>query len=153
MVSINKVFVAGNLVRNPELKTLPSGKKTTTMTIAVNEFWRNKDGELTKKTSFIILSAWGNLAENCVKYLSKGKSLMAEGRIETDNYTDKNGQKQFITKINCSSIVFLENNSQNKSLEEGDTQSSNKTTYSKSRLTQYSTGKQTSNTLEVPAIM
>ena len=123
MISLNRVMVAGNLTRDPELKVTPSNRKLTNMTIAINDFWKNPDGKMLKKTSFINLIAWGSLAENCAKYLKKGRPIMAEGRIECDKYEDKNGKTQYITRINCINIVFLENNkrlveSANEELEE-----------------------------------
>ena len=109
MVSLNRVIVAGNLTRDPELRTTASNRKFTAMTIAINDVWKNKGGETIKKVTFINAIAWGNLAENCVKFLKKGRSVMVEGRIETDKYEDKQGKTQLITRINCTSVVFLEN--------------------------------------------
>lgn len=117
VISLNRVIVAGNLVRDPELKTTSSNRKFVTMTIASNDYWRNKDGEFSKKTSYIGLVAWNRLAENCAKYLSKGKCIMVEGKLESDKFTDKNGQVHYYTRVICSSVVFLENT--NKSTLEG----------------------------------
>ncbi len=113
MISLNRVMVAGNLTRDPELKVTPSNRKFTNMAIAINDFWKNQDGKMLKKTSFINLIAWGSLAENCAKYLKKGRPVMVEGRIECDKYEDKNGKTQYITRINCINVVFLENSSRN----------------------------------------
>ncbi len=123
VISLNRVIVAGNLVRDPELKTTPSNRKFTTMTIASNDYWRNKDGEYSKKTSYISLVAWNRLAENCAKYLSKGKCIMVEGKLDSDKFTDKNGQAHYYTRVTCSSVVFLENT--NKSTLEGSNESEN----------------------------
>jgi single-strand DNA-binding protein len=121
MVSLNRVIVAGNLTRDPELKVTPSNRKFTSMAIAINEFWKDKTGKTTKKTSFINIIAWGGLAENCAKYLKKGRAVMVEGRIECDKYEDRQGKTQYITRINCNNIVFLENNGRNsESIEEDD---------------------------------
>ncbi len=113
MISLNRVIVAGNLTRDPELKTTTSNRKFTNMSIAINDFWKDKNGKLTKKTNFINIIAWGNLAENCVKFLQKGNAVMIEGRIETDQYNDKQGKKQYITRINTTNVVFLENSNHN----------------------------------------
>ena len=118
MVSLNRVIVAGNLTRDPELKVTPSNRKFTSMAIAINEFWKDKNGKTTKKTSFINIIAWGGLAENCAKYLKKGRAVMIEGRIETDKYEDRQGKTQYITRVNCNNVVFLENSSRNEEIED-----------------------------------
>ena len=118
MISLNRVIVVGNLTRDPELKVTASNRRFTIMTVAINDFWKNQNGELTKKTTYLSVIAWGSLAENCVKYLKKGRSVMVEGRIETDKYEDKNGIKQNVTRINCSNILFLENSSKKENEEE-----------------------------------
>lgn len=121
MVSLNRVIVAGNLARDPELKITSSNRKFTNMVIAINEFWKGKDGKTTRKTNYLNIIAWGSLAENCAKYLKKGRAVMVEGRIESDNYEDKNGKKQYITRININNVVFLENsNRSNDNTEEED---------------------------------
>lgn len=121
MVSLNRVIVAGNLARDPELKVTSSNRKFTNMVIAINEFWKDKDGKTARKTNYLNIIAWGNLAENCAKFLKKGRAVMVEGRIESDNYEDKNGKKQYITRININNVVFLENsNRSNDNTEEYD---------------------------------
>ena len=118
MVSLNRVIVAGNLTRDPELKVTPSNRKFTSMAIAVNEFWKDKTGKTTKKTSFINIIAWGGLAENCAKFLKKGRAIMVEGRIECDKYEDRQGKTQYITRVNCSNVVFLESSNRNEEADE-----------------------------------
>lgn len=113
MISLNRVIIAGNLTRDPELKVTPSNRKFTKMTVALNDFWKDKDGETLKKVSYINIIVWGNLAENCVKFLSKGRNVMFEGRLESDIYTDKNGIKHYATQINASNVVFVENGKRN----------------------------------------
>ena len=120
MISLNRVIVVGNLTRDPELKVTASNRRFTIMTVAVNDFWKNQNGELVKKATYLSVIAWGSLAENCVKYLKKGRSVMVEGRIETDKYEDKNGVKQNVTRINCSNILFLESSSRKANEEEED---------------------------------
>ena len=118
MISLNRVLVVGNLTRDPELKVTASNRKFTMMTVAVNDFWKNQNGELVKKATYLNVVAWGSLAENCVKYLKKGRPVMVEGRIETDKYEDRNGIKQNVTRINCTNILFLENSSRKDSEED-----------------------------------
>ena len=93
------------------------------MTVAVNDFWKNQNGELVKKATYLNVVAWGSLAENCVKYLKKGRSVMVEGRIETDKYEDRNGNKQNVTRINCTNILFLESSSRKDNEEDSTTYS------------------------------
>lgn len=123
MISLNRVLVVGNLTRDPELKVTASNRKFTMMTVAVNDFWKNQNGELVKKATYLNVVAWGSLAENCAKYLKKGRSVMVEGRIETDKYEDRNGIKQNVTRINCTNILFLESSSKKDSEEDSTTYS------------------------------
>ena len=109
MISLNRVLVAGNLTRDPELKVTSTNRKVTIMTLAINDFWKNQNGETLKKATYLTIVAWGPLAENCAKYLKKGRAVMVEGRIETDSFEDKNGKKRSVTRINSTSVVFLEN--------------------------------------------
>mgnify|MGYP003291705950 CR=1 FL=1 len=109
MVSLNRVIIAGNLVRDPEMKVSGSNHRFTNLTVAINDSWRNQEGEYAKKVTYLNVITWGNLAENCAKYLSKGAPIMVEGRIEVDNYINKDGQKQYSTKIVANTITFLEN--------------------------------------------
>lgn len=159
VVSINRVIVAGNLTRDPELKVTASNRKFTTMTLAIHDYWRDNSGELSKKTTFINLITWGNLAENCAKFLRKGRCVMVEGRLETDNYTDKNDVKHSITKINCSSVVFLENDSQAKTTMKDsdepiiDSKKNNFAISSENRSNKKYRNSQNSKDLDIPAIM
>ncbi len=120
MISLNRVIVAGNLTRDPEMKVTSSNRKFTNMAIAINDFWKDKDGKTSKKTTYINIIAWGGMAENCAKYLKKGRAIMVEGRIESDKYEDRQGKTQYITRINSNNIVFLENSSRKKELSEDD---------------------------------
>ncbi len=154
MVSLNRVIVAGNLIRNPELKTTNTSRKFTNLTIAINDFWKDKDGELIKKTTYINVIAWGSLAENCAKYLKKGRSIMVEGRIETDKYEDKQGKTQYMTRINSNNIVFLENSNKNNSDDEesDDSNESSKNVSKKSSVTKKTAKKPTREVFEEEAI-
>ena len=102
MVSINRVIIAGRLKDAPELKTVASNRKFATMVLVIDDMWKGKDGEV------VNVICWGSLAENVVKYLTKDKSAMVDGRIETDTYTDSKGNKHSSTRVNASNIVFLE---------------------------------------------
>ena len=109
MVSLNRVIVAGKLKEDPELKVTAEGRKFSTMQIVIEDSWKNKDGAIVKKSSFVNVVCWGSLAENVSRYLKRGRPVMIEGRIESDTYTDSKGLKQNITRINANNVVFLEN--------------------------------------------
>ena len=109
MVSLNRVIVAGKLKDDPELKVTAECRKYSSMQIAIEDTWKNKDGAIVKKSTFVNIVCWGSLAENVSRYLSKGRPVMVEGRIETDSYTDSKGCRQNSTRINATNVVFLEN--------------------------------------------
>lgn len=111
MVSLNRVIIAGNIIREPEMKVSASNQKSTVLTVAINDSWTRKNGERQTKTTRIDVITYGNLAENCAKYLSKGFPIMAEGRIGIEDYVDADGVKHSNTKVVANSITFLENKS------------------------------------------
>lgn len=106
MGSVNKVILVGNLGADPELKYTPSSKAVCNMRIATTEAWKDKSGAKQEKTEWHRITVWGDMAENCSKYLAKGRSVYVEGRLETRTY-DKDGQKHYATDIIASSVVFL----------------------------------------------
>lgn len=106
MASLNKCTFIGNLCADPELKATPSGKMVCNLRIAVNETWKDKSGQKQERVEYVRITAWGDLGENCSKYLAKGRSVYVEGRLETRSY-DKDGQKHYATGIVASNMVFL----------------------------------------------
>ena len=94
---MNKVIEIGNLVRDPELAQTPSGTAVCKMTIAVNRNYTNASGE--READFFSVVAWRGLAENCAKYLSKGKKIAVCGQLQTRNYDDRDGNKRYVTEI------------------------------------------------------
>lgn len=108
MISLNRVIIAGKVGNKPDLHETANGRKFSDFNIIITDCWKDRNGETMKKSTFVNVSCCGSLADNVVKYLTKGKSAMVEGRIETDTYTDDNGKKHYITKINANNIVFLE---------------------------------------------
>ena len=111
MVSLNRVIVAGKLKDDPELKVTAEGRKFSTMRIVIEDSWKNKDGAIVKKSTFVNVVCWGSLAENVSRYLGRGRTIMVEGRIETDTNKDDKGNRHYITRINANNVVFLENSS------------------------------------------
>ena len=103
----NKVQLIGNVGMEPEIKTLESGKKLAKMSIATNEIYKNNKGEQVKETQWHNLVAWGKTAEIIEKYLKKGNEVAIEGKLIHRNYTDKEGQKKYITEIEVNELLML----------------------------------------------
>lgn len=101
---MNSVNLVGNLVRDPELKTTQNGTPTCTFTIAVNRP-RAKDGS--QGADFIPIVTWHTIAENCAKYLSKGRKVAVVGEIRTRNYEASDGHKVYVTEVLAGKVEFL----------------------------------------------
>ncbi len=104
---LNKAFLFGNLTRDPELKSLPSGIKVVSFGLATNRTWKDKNGVKQESTSFHNIVAFGKTAEIMAQYLKKGSSAFVEGRIETRSWDDKNdGSKKYRTEIIVDNFQF-----------------------------------------------
>jgi len=99
MASVNKVILVGNLGRDPEIRYTASGQAVTNFTLATSSVRTNKDGEKKEFTEWHRIVAWGKLAEICSEYLSKGKSVYIEGRLQTRDWEDKEGNKKQTTEV------------------------------------------------------
>lgn len=106
MASLNKCMFIGNLCADVELKYTPSNRPVANMRIACNEVWKDRDGKKQERVEYISITVWGDQAEHCSKYLSKGRSVFVEGRFHTETY-EKNGEKRYATKITADKVVFL----------------------------------------------
>lgn len=106
MGSVNKVIIVGNLGADPELKFTASGKAVCNLRVATTEVWKDKAGAKQEKTEWHRVTVWSDLAENCGKYLSKGRAVYVEGRLETRMY-EKDGQKHYATDVIADKVVFL----------------------------------------------
>lgn len=107
MSGVNKVIVIGRLGSNPEIKELASGNKVSTFSVATSETWKDKkSGEKQEKTEWHRIVTWDKTAENCVKFLTKGKLVYIEGALQTRTY-DKDGQKHYATEIKAQNVQFL----------------------------------------------
>ena len=91
MASLNKVFLLGNLVRDPDLRGLPSGQSVCELRMAVSRRFVSSGGQETEETCFVDVVVWGNSAKNCKQYLAKGSQVMVEGRLQLDQWEDRNG--------------------------------------------------------------
>lgn len=103
----NKVQLIGNLGNAPEVKILDGGKKMARFSIATNESYRNAKGEKITETQWHNLIAWGKVAEIAEKYLTKGKEVVIEGKLVNRNYTDKEGNKKYITEVQVNELLLL----------------------------------------------
>src|SRR5437763_5412556 len=106
MGSVNKVILIGNLGADPELKYTPSSRALCNLRIATTDVFKDKGGQRQERTEWHRVTVWGDQAENCSKYLSKGRSVYVEGRLQTRSY-DKDGQKHYATDIVADRVVFL----------------------------------------------
>jgi single-strand DNA-binding protein len=104
---VNKVIIIGNLGANPELKYLPSGQAVCEMRVATNETFNDKQGQRQERTEWHRIVVWGKTAENCAKYLEKGRQVYVEGRLQTRSWDDKEGNKRYTTEIVANQVVFL----------------------------------------------
>src|SRR3954463_3453860 len=106
MGSVNKVILIGNLGADPELKYTPSSRPLCNLRIATTDVFKDKAGQRQERTEWHRVTVWGDQAENCNKYLAKGRSVYVEGRLQTRSY-DKDGQKHYATDIVADRVVFL----------------------------------------------
>jgi len=107
-MSVNKVILIGNLGKKPELRYTPGGQAVANFTLATNERFGGKDGQpAQERTEWHRIVTWGRTAENCGQYLDKGRSVYVEGRLQTREWTDKEGQKRYTTEIVAQTVQFL----------------------------------------------
>ena len=102
---MNKVILIGNLTRDPELRTTPSGVSICNMSLAVQRDYADNDGN--RVTDFFNINIWREKAENCAKYLKKGKKIAVVGSLQTRSYEDKDGIKRNVTEVVASDVEFL----------------------------------------------
>lgn len=106
-MSMNIAIVAGNLGRDPEVRVTPSGRAVATLSVATNESWTDQEGNRQERTEWHRVVVWGKQAENCGQYLSKGRQVCVQGRIQTRKWTDQNGQDRYTTEIVAQRVDFL----------------------------------------------
>lgn len=104
---VNKVILIGRLGKDPEVRYTANGGSVATFTMATNESWTDKAGQKQEKTEWHKITAWGKLGEICGQYLSKGREAYVEGRLQTREWQDKEGQKRWTTEIVASNVQFL----------------------------------------------
>ncbi|MFA6356031.1 MAG: single-stranded DNA-binding protein [Candidatus Omnitrophota bacterium] len=106
MASLNKVFLIGNLTRDPELRYIPSGSAVTTFTVAVNRVY-TQQGEKKEEVSYIKVVVWAKMAETCGEYLSKGSPVFVEGRIQSRSWETPQGEKRSAVEVIAERVQFL----------------------------------------------
>lgn len=104
---LNKVMIIGHLDRDPEMRFTPSGRPVTTFNVATNRSWNTGDGERHTETEWFNIVAWGNLAEICKQYLSKGQQVYVEGRLQTRRWEDTEKVKHTNVEIVASEMMLL----------------------------------------------
>lgn len=107
MGSVNKVILVGNLGRDAELRYTPGGAAVATLNMATTEVWNDKGGQRQEKTEWHRVVLWGKSAESLNEYLTKGKQIYVEGRLQTRQWDDKDGNKRYTTEIRGDRVVLL----------------------------------------------
>lgn len=105
--NLNKVFLMGNLTRDPELRYVPSGTAVANFTIAVNRVYKDHSGEKKEEASFIRVVVWGRMAEVCGEYLVKGKPVLVEGRLKSRTWDGQDGQKRSALDVIADRVQFM----------------------------------------------
>lgn len=115
MASINRVFLMGNLTRDPQVRQIPSGTSVADLGLAVNESYRNKSGEQVESTCFADIVVWGRQAEACGEYLTKGSAVFIEGRLQFDQWESKEGDRRSKLRVRADRVQFMSSRSGGKS--------------------------------------
>lgn len=106
--SLNKVLLIGNLTRDPELRYTPQGTPVCTFGLATNRSWQPSSGERQEETEFHRIVAWNKLAELCSELLFKGRKVYTEGRLQTRNWTDAQGQERTTVEVVIDNMIVLD---------------------------------------------
>lgn len=106
-MSVNKVILVGRLGQNPELRYTPSGMAVANFSLATNDNWTDKQGQKQERTEWHRIVVWGRLAELCNQYLSKGREVYLEGRLQTRQWQDQQGQTKYTTEVVAQTMQFL----------------------------------------------
>ena len=107
MASFNRVYLMGNLTKDPELRYTPQGTAVVNLRLAVNRKYRTKTQELKEEVCFITAVVWNKQAETCNQYLKKGSGLFVEGRLQSRSWEDSAGQKRNVIEVRAERVQFL----------------------------------------------
>jgi single-strand DNA-binding protein len=107
MASVNKVILVGNLGADPDKRVTGTGQVVTNFNIATTDRWNDKSGQRQERTEWHRIVVWGQQAENCAQYLSKGRPVYVEGSLRTRQWDDKDGNKRYTTEVVAQRVQFL----------------------------------------------
>ena len=107
MNSVNHVMVLGNLTRDPELRYTPSGTAVCQLGVALNRRWRDQAGELQQEVTFVDVTVWSKQAESVAQYLTKGRAVAIEGRLQQDTWETEAGERRSRLKVVAQRVTFL----------------------------------------------
>ena len=107
MYSMNQVFLMGNLTRDPQLRKLPSGTSVADLGLAVNEKYKDKEGNWVERPTYVDNVVWGRTAENCAEFLKKGSPVLVEGKLQLDQWETDTGEKRSKLLVRASRVQFL----------------------------------------------
>ncbi len=107
MLSFNKVFLVGNLTKDPELRYTPQGTAVTTLRIASNSSFKDKAGQPQKSTCFVNVVVWGQMAEVCNQYLQKGRQVLVEGRLQSRSWQNAEGKNRSVLEVVAARVQFM----------------------------------------------
>lgn len=116
-MDLNKVFLIGNITRDPELRSTPTGQSVCSFGLATNRLWVDASGQKQTQTEFHNIVTWGKLAEICHQYLKKGRKIFVEGRIQTREWENTEGVKKQRTEIIAENMIILDRQAGSKNAE------------------------------------
>ena len=105
--SVNKVILVGRLGQDPEVRYTQGGTAVANLRLATDETWKDQSGEKQQRTDWHRVVAWSKLAEICGQYLSKGRLIYVEGRLQTRSWEDREGNKRYTTEVRADNMVML----------------------------------------------
>lgn len=106
-MALNKAMIIGNLGQDPELRETNSGQSVCNLSVATNRKWKDKHDQYQEETEWHRVTVWGKTAENCAKYLTKGRQVYVEGRLQTREWEDSDGNERKTTEIVAHTVQFL----------------------------------------------
>ena len=127
--SLNRVIIMGNLGQDPELRYTANKTPVCSLNVATTEYRTNQEGQKQDITEWHRVVVWSRMAENCAKYLAKGRTVMIEGRLQTRSWEDQQGQKRYTTEIVASNVQFVGGRDSTTSNEQYSSQPQNNNTY------------------------
>lgn len=107
-MNLNRAMIIGNLTRDPETRTTPSGQTVCNFSVATSSQWKDAQGQKQERTEYHPIVAWGKLAEICTQYLGKGRKIYIEGRLQTREWEAQDGAKKSRTEIVAENMIMLD---------------------------------------------